>query len=126
MVTTLDESRTEIERLVERLFWRALQFVFGAVLFGIAFFPLRGRGSPTEIASAVVLLVLSWAALHRRRALFDLVERHPAITLAFPLPALVAITLDGGFDGVWTPLAAVTVGVPAILVGPCSRSAALC
>ena len=118
MLVTVADSQTEIERLVERLFWRALQFVFGAVLFGIVFFPLRGRGSPADIATAAALLTLSWAALRWRRPLFALVARRPAITLAFPIAPLIAVTLDGGFDSVWTPLVAMTVGVPAILGRP--------
>ena len=103
------------ERLVDRLFLRALQFVLGGVLFGIAFFPVRGRGAPLEIATAVVLLTLAASALHWRVPLLHLLRRHPATTLLFPVPAVVAVTLDGGFDSVWTPLVAITIGVPATL-----------
>ena len=104
-----------IEQLVDRLFLRALQFLLGGVVFGIVFFPIRGRGSPLEIATAAVLLGLAGGALNRRRSLLELLRRYPAATLLFPLPALVAVTLDGGFDSVWTPLVAITVGVPATL-----------
>jgi DNA-binding CsgD family transcriptional regulator len=104
-----------IEHLVDRLFLRALQFTLGGVLFGILFFPIRGRGSPLELATAATLLSLTVAALVRRRPLLDLLRSHPALTLLFPAPALLAVTLDGGFDSVWTPLVGITVGVPATL-----------
>ena len=104
-----------LEHTVARLFLRALQFVLGGVLFGIVFFPLRGRGSALELASAAVLLALALGALARRDALLAVLRRRPALTLLFPLPALLAVTLDGGFNSVWTPLVAITVGVPATL-----------
>jgi DNA-binding CsgD family transcriptional regulator len=104
-----------LEQLVDRLFLRALQCVLAGVLFGIAFFPVRGRGSPMELATAVALLVLAAGALVCRRGLLELLRERPAATLLFPLPVLVAVTLDGGFDSVWTPLVAATVGVPATL-----------
>jgi DNA-binding CsgD family transcriptional regulator len=104
-----------LERLVDRLFLRALQCLLVGVLFGIAFFPVRGRGSPVELATAAALLVLATSALWCRRGLLELLRRRPAAMLLFPLPALVAVTLDGGFDSVWTPLVAITVGVPATL-----------
>lgn len=104
-----------LEQLVERLFLRALQLVLAGVLFGIAFFPVRGRGEPLELATAAVLLALAVAALRRRRALLAALRRWPAATVLFPLPAVLAVTLDGGFDSVWTPLVAITVGVPATL-----------
>lgn len=104
-----------LERLVDRLFLRALQFVLGGVLFGIAFFPVRGRGSALALATATTLLALAASALVWRRPLLELLRGHPSVMLLFPLPALVAVTLDGGFDSVWTPLVAITVGVPATL-----------
>ena len=104
-----------LEHTVARLFLRALQFVLGGVLFGIAFFPLRGRGSALELATAAVLLALALGALAHRDGLLAVLRRRPALTLLFPLPALLAVTLDGGFDSVWTPLVAITVGVPATL-----------
>jgi DNA-binding NarL/FixJ family response regulator len=106
---------TMLERLVDRLFLRALQCVVVGVLFGIVFFPVRGRGSPIELATAGVLLALAMSALACRHELLELLRHHPAATLLFPLPALAAVTLDGGFDSVWTPLVAATVGVPATL-----------
>ena len=45
-------------------------------------------------------------------------SRRPALTLLFPAPALVAVTLDGGIASVWTPLVAITVGIPATLGRP--------
>lgn len=102
-------------QLVDRLFLRALQILLAGVLFGIAFFPVRGRGAPLDVATAAVLLGLAVAALRRRRALLAALRRHPGATLLFPLPALLAVTLDGGFDSVWTPVVAITVGVPATL-----------
>jgi DNA-binding CsgD family transcriptional regulator len=104
-----------LEDTVARLFLRALQFVLGGVLFGVAFFPARGRGSALELATAAVLLALALCALARRGALLAVLRRRPSLTLLFPLPALLAVTLDGGFDSVWTPLVAITVGVPATL-----------
>jgi DNA-binding CsgD family transcriptional regulator len=104
-----------LERLVDRLFLRALQCVLAGVLFGIVFFPVRGRGSAVELATAAALVTLATAALVCRSELLELLRRRPATTLLFPIPALVAVTLDGGFDSVWTPLVAATVGVPATL-----------
>ncbi len=104
-----------LEYTVARLFLRALQFVLAGVLFGIAFFPVRGRGSALEVATAALLLALALCALARRDALLAVLRRLPSLTLLFPLPALLAVTLDGGFDSVWTPLVAITVGVPATL-----------
>jgi DNA-binding CsgD family transcriptional regulator len=104
-----------LERLVDRLFLRALQFVLGGVLFGIAFLPVRGRGSAPSLMIAAAMLALAAGALRYRRELLELLRRHPAGTLLFPLPALAAVTLDGGFDSIWTPLVAITVGVPATL-----------
>jgi len=104
-----------LERLVDRMFLRALQCMAVGVLFGIAFFPVRGRGSPVELATAAALLVLASSALARRRDLLELLRAHPAATLLFPLPAIAAVTLDGGVDSVWTPLVATTVSVPATL-----------
>lgn len=122
-----DGAGAMIERLVDRLFLRALQLGLGGVLFGIAFFPLRGRGSPLELATAGVLLALATAALAWRRPLLELLRSHPAAMLLFPLPPLVAVTLDGGFDSVWTPLVGITVGVPATLGLPwLSLGCALC
>lgn len=116
-----------IERLVEQLFLRALQFALGGVLFGIAFFPLRSRGSPLELATAVGLLALATAALAWRQWLLELFRVRPAAMLLFPLPPLLAVTLDGGFDSVWTPLVGITVGVPATLGRPwLSLGCALC
>lgn len=103
------------EQLVDRLFLRALQIVLAGVLFGVAFFPVRGRGDPLEIATAAALLALALGGLRWRRALLAALRRHPAASLLFPLPAVSAVTLDGGFDSVWTPLVAITVGVPATL-----------
>jgi hypothetical protein len=62
------------ERLVDRLFHRALQFVLGGVLFGIAFFPARGHGNALEIATAVSLLALAASALHWRRPLLEVLR----------------------------------------------------
>jgi len=104
-----------MERLVERLFLRALQFALGGVLYGIAFFPLRGRGSPLELATAAGLLALTTAALAWRHRLLELLRLRPAATMLFPLPPLLAVTLDGGFDSVWTPLIGITVSVSATL-----------
>jgi DNA-binding CsgD family transcriptional regulator len=110
-----DDAGTMLEQLVDRLFLRALQCVLAGVLFGIAFFPIRERGSPMELATAAVLLSLAACALVCRRGLLGVLRERPAATLLFPLPVLVAVTLDGGFDSVWTPLVAATVGVPATL-----------
>jgi DNA-binding CsgD family transcriptional regulator len=116
-----------IEQLVDGLFLRALQFALGGVLLGIAFFPVRWRGSALEIATAAMLLGLATAALSRRRVLLDLLRSRPALTLLFPLPVLLAVTLDGGFGSVRTPLVAITVGVPATLGLPwLSLGCALC
>jgi DNA-binding CsgD family transcriptional regulator len=104
-----------LERLIDRLFLRALQCMAVGVLFGIAFFPVRGRGSPIELATAAALLALATAALACRRGLLELLRGRPAATLLFPLPAIAAVSLDGGVDSVWTPLVATTVGVPATL-----------
>lgn len=104
-----------LDQLVDLLFLRALQIVLAVVFFGIAFFPVRGRGTVLDIATAAVLLGLALAALRRRHTLLAALRRHPTSTLLLPLPALVAVTLDGGFDSVWTPLVAITVGVPATL-----------
>jgi len=103
------------EQLVDRLFLRALQFMLGGVAFGVAFFPVRGRGSAADIATAGVLLALASGALVKRRALLAMLARRPVYTLLFPLPAVFAVAVDGGFDSVWTPLVAITVGVPATL-----------
>ena len=116
-----------IEQLVDRLFLRALQFALGGVIFGIAFFPLRARGSPLELTTAGMLLALSTVGLIWRRPLLALLRARPALTLLIPLPALLAVALDGGFDSVWTPLVAITVGVPATLGLPwLSLGCALC
>lgn len=118
VTTDADDAQTPremFERLVDRFFLRALQLVLGGVMFGIAFFPIRGRGSTLEIATAVVLLALAASALRWRRHLLELLRSHPAVTMLFPVPAVVAVTLDGGLDSVWTPLVAITVGVPATL-----------
>ncbi len=104
-----------IEALVDRLFLRALQLALGGVIFGIALFLLRGRGSPLELATAAVLLALTTASLAWRDRLLELLRSRPRTMLLFPLPPLVAVTLDGGFDSVWTPLVGITVGVPATL-----------
>ena len=116
-----------IELLVDRLFLRALQFALAGVLFGIAFFPLRGRGSSLELATAGLLLALTTAALVWRRPLLARLRGRPTLALLFPLPVLIAATLDGGFGSVWTPLVAVTVGVSATLGQPwLSLGCALC
>ena len=104
-----------LQSLVQRLFLRALQFMLGGVLFGIAFFPVRGRGSASELATATLLLALAACALRWRHALLQCLGRRPLLTLLIPIPSVVAVTLDGGFDSVWTPLVAITVGVPATL-----------
>jgi DNA-binding NarL/FixJ family response regulator len=104
-----------LEDLVARLFLRALQLMLGAVVFGIAFFPVRDRGSALEIVTAATLLALAVTALVRRDALLAVLRRRPALMLVLPLPALVAVMLDGGFDSVWTPLVGITVAVPATL-----------
>jgi len=108
-------SGAALEQLVDRLFLRALQFVLGGVWFGVAFFPLRGRGSALDFVVAGGLLALAIGALVFRRVLLERLRAHPAATLLFPLPPLAAIAVDGGFDSVWTPLVAITVGVPATL-----------
>jgi len=111
----VDDANAIIERLVQQLFLRALWFALGGVLFGIALLALRGRGSPLELATAAGLLVLAIAALAWWRPLLELLRSRPAAMLGFPLPPLLAVTLDGGFDSVWTPLVGITVGVPATL-----------
>ena len=68
-----------------------------------------------DLAIAAVLLALALAALRWRAPLLTRFRAHPALALALPLPPLVAVTLDGGFDSVWTPLVAITVGVSATL-----------
>ena len=113
-----DGARAMLQGLMERLFLRALQFVLGGVVFGIVFLPVRGRDSAVDILTAVSLLALATAALRWRRALLTVLLVHPAITLLIPLPPLLAVVLDGGFDSVWTPLVAITVGVPATLGRP--------
>jgi hypothetical protein len=70
---------------------------------------VRGRGSSVELATAAS------SALARRRDLVELLRAQPTATLLFPLPAIAAVTLDGGVDSVWTPLVATTVSVPATL-----------
>jgi DNA-binding CsgD family transcriptional regulator len=110
--------RAMLEGLIERLFLRALQFVLGGVVFGIAFMPIRGRDSAVAILTAASLLALATAALRWRRALLGLLLARPALTLLVPVPPLLAVVLDGGFDSVWTPLVAITVGVPATLGRP--------
>lgn len=104
-----------LERLVSRLFLRALQFVLGGVVFGIVFLAIRRRDSILDVATAVSLLALAIAALRWRDPLLERLVRRPVLTLLIPLPGLVAVGLDGGFDSVWTPLVAITVGVPATL-----------
>lgn len=104
-----------LELLVDRMFLRALQFVLGGVLFGVLFLPVRGRGSLLDLATAAVLLALASAALACRHGVLTQLRAHPRASLLFPVPALIAVTLDGGFDSVWTPLVAITVGVPATL-----------
>lgn len=101
--------------LVDRLFLRALQFVLGGVLLGIVFLPVRRRDSALDVVTAVALLALAVFALRHRTWLLGLLSRRAQLTLLFPVPALVAVALDGGFDSVWTPLVAITVGVPATL-----------
>ncbi len=116
-----------IEALVDRLFLRALQFALGGVILGIAFLPLRGRGSPLDLATAAALLALTTASLAWRHRLLKLLRSRPRAMLLFPLPPLVAVTLDGGFESVWTPLVGITVGVPATLGLPwLSLGCALC
>lgn len=109
------DARAMLERLVSRLFLRALQFVVGGVVFGIVFLAARGRGSVVDIATAASLLAFATAALRWRAPLLKRLLGRPALTLLTPLPGLVAVLLDGGFDSVWTPLVAITVGVPATL-----------
>jgi DNA-binding CsgD family transcriptional regulator len=101
--------------LVDRLFLRALQFVLGGVLLGIVFLPVRSRDSALDVITAAGLVALAVLALRHRAWLLSLLRRRPQLTLLFPVPALVAVALDGGFDSVWTPLVAITVGVPATL-----------
>jgi len=112
---TAESAAAMIEQLIDRLFLRALQFTLGGVLLGIAFLPLRERGSALELATAAILLSLTISALVWRHPLLGLLRRRPATTFLFPVPVLLAVTIDGGLDSVWTPLVAITVAVPATL-----------
>jgi DNA-binding CsgD family transcriptional regulator len=79
------------------------------------FLPVRSRDSALDVITAAGLVALAVLALRHRAWLLSLLRRRPQLTLLFPVPALVAVALDGGFDSVWTPLVAITVGVPATL-----------
>ncbi len=109
------DASAMVLRLVDRLFLRALQFVLGGVVFGIVFLPVRGRDSALDLAVAAVLLAMALAALRWRSRLLGRFRARPALALLLPLAPLLAVTLDGGFDSVWTPLVAITVGVSATL-----------
>src|SRR4051812_34831878 len=93
-----------LERLVDRMFLRALQIMLAGVLVGILFFPVRGRGSAQDLAIAAALLVLTAAALIYRHSVLVRLRKRPVLTLLFPLPAVIAVALDGGVDSIWTPL----------------------
>jgi DNA-binding CsgD family transcriptional regulator len=109
------DAQAMLEQLGDRLFLRALQFLAGGVVFGMVFLPVRGRTAPLDIATAAVLTGLVTAALAFRGPLLASLRRRPSLALLFGLAPLAAVTLDGGFDSVWTPLVAITVGVPATL-----------
>ena len=112
---TAESAAAMIEQLIDRLLLRALQFTLGGVLLAIAFLPLRERGSALELATAAILLSLTNSALVWRHPLLGLLRRRPATTFLFPVPVLLAVTIDGGRESVWTPLVAITVAVPATL-----------